>query len=464
MAEPALGVRRPSGVPRVSGEVVRGPATTTLIDLPGPDRPATGLVRTLMQRLRRACALAVVVALMPAAVVIAAGGGGGSGSGSEPGPASQGSGAVTHGRLVAGAGGTYLPIIPADIVPLGPELRNPLETPPAGANPQGMTCPASRRFHTGPGGVVLVITIQPTFTRNATGGYDGADARFGYAIANAIPPGGDPTAVTPGSPATAANVAGHVIAVTAFVLKRGTWQDAQPVAPYGGSCQGTMFSFSTPYLAGNAPSPVPPASVLRTPPFPTGADLVTGLTKSWRVGAVETLPGASPTSRTFVHIPTCAWTDSSVPVAPDPFHALTTTVVGGYTLFLLYEVTVIPGTVAWSWGDGTSTIAPGPVERGPAQLPSYDPGTQRWSDPCGVSHEYAGISAGATITATESFTVTITVSWSDGVAVHTLPVACDAASGGACSLTLGPADGWQSGPHPVDQIEPVPLQAPSPTP
>ncbi len=417
----------------------------------------------LMDRLRRACALAVVVALVPGAAVIAAGGA------SEPGPASEGTGALTHGRLVAGAGGTYLPIIPAGIAPSGPEPRNPLEIAPAGPNPQGLSCPAAHRFHTGPGsptpgGIVSVVTIHPTFSRNAAGGYDGLDARFAYAVSNAIPPGGDPTATSPGSQATAANVAGHIIAVTAFVLKRGTWQDAQAVAPFGGSCQGTMFSFSTPYLVGNAPPPFPPISVLRTPPFPTGADLMARVTRSWTVGDIQTLPGASPTSRTFVHIPTCAWMDSTVPARPDPYHALTSVVVGGYTLFLLYEVTVTPGTVTWSWGDGTSTTAPGPVERGPAQLPSYDPRSQRWSDSCAVSHDYAHVSAGATITATETFTVTITVSWSDGVTIHTQPVACDANTGGACHLPLGPADGWQSGPHPVDQIEPVPLQAPSPTP
>jgi hypothetical protein len=81
-----------------------------------------------------------------------------------------------------------------------------------------------------------------------------------------------------------------------------------------------------------------------------------------------------------------------------------------------------------------------------------------------VSHEYAAVSDGAIITATETFTITITVSWSDGVTIHTQPVACDANSGGACSLTLGPGDGWESGPHPVDQIEPVPYQPPAPTP
>ena len=151
-------------------------------------------------------------------------------------------------------------------------------------------------------------------------------------------------------------------------------------------------------------------------------------------------------------------------MAPVPYHALTTAVVGGYTLFLLYEVTVNPGTVTWSWGDGSSSTAPGPIEHQPSSLPSYDPSTQQWTDGCAVSHEYANVSNGATITATETFTITITVSWSDGVAVHTQPVVCDASSGGACRLSIGPGDGWLSGPHPVDQIEPVPFQPASPTP
>jgi hypothetical protein len=426
------------------------------------------VVRPVTPRLRRACVIAVLFALMPGGAVSAAGGGGG-GGGAQPGPSSQGTGAVTGGKLVAGAGGTYLPIIPADITPTGTDPRNPLQIPPPGANPQGMTCPSAHLFHVGPGsplprgGIIAAIAIHPAFTRNAAGGYDGFDAGFGYAVRSAIPAGGDAADTAPGSLATAANVAGHVIAVTGFLRIRGTWQDAQTVAPFGGSCQGATFSFSAPYLAGDAPPPVPPISVLQTPPFPIGADLVAALTKSWTVGGIETLPGGSRIARTFVHIPTCAWTESTVPTAPVPYHALTTTVVGGYTLFLLYDVTVTPGTVSWSWGDGTSTIAPGPVEQGPAILPSYNPSTQRWTDPCAVSHEYAGVSPGATITATETFTVTITVSWSDGVVIHTEPVVCDTRSGGAYRLALGLRDGWQSGPHPVDQIEPVPYEPPSPT-
>jgi hypothetical protein len=418
---------------------------------------------------RRAWVIAGLMAVVPAGTVLAAGGGGG-GGGSQPGPSSQGIGAVTGGRLVAGAGGTYLPVTPIDIAPSGSDPRNPLEIPPPGPDPQGMSCPQSQLFHVGPGspspggGVVAAISIHPAFTRNSAGGYDGFDARFAYAIQDAIPAGGDPAATAPGSLATAANVVGHVIAVTAFLRTRGTWQDAQPVAPYGGSCQGATFSFSPPYLAGDAPAPEPPISVVTTPPFPTGADLAAALSRSWTVGSIEVVPGASMTSRTWVHVPTCAWTDSNVPTAPDPYHALTTTVVRGYTLFLLYDVTVIPGTVAWDWGDGTTTLAPGPIERGPASLPSYDPSAQRWTDPCALSHNYAAVSTGATITATETFTVTITVSWSDGIAIHTEPVACDPISGGPCHLVIGPGQGWRSGPHPVDQIEPVPYQPPTPAP
>ena len=305
--------------------------------------------------------------------------------------------------------------------------------------------------------MIAALSIHPGFAKNNGGGYDGYDAQYAYSITNAIPSGGNAADTAPGSLATAANVDGHVIAVTAFLRTRGSWVDAHTVAPFGGSCQGATFSFSPPYLAGNAPPPVPPTTVINTPPFPTGANLVAALTNSWTVGSIAMLPGGEATSRTFVHIPTCVWIDSTVPVAPVPYHALTTTVTDGYTLFLLYDVTVTPGPVAWGWGDGSSSIAPGPVEQGPSLLPSYDPSTQRWTDPCAVSHSYAHVATGATITATETFTVTITVSWSDGVAVHTMPVACDS-GGGACQLTIGAADGWQSGPHPVDQIEPVPYQ------
>jgi hypothetical protein len=426
-------------------------------------------VRPVKRLVILVCLFVVAALLIPRSTTDATGGGGG-GTTTSPGPSSEGTGALTHGKLVAGAGGTYLPIIPTDITTSGGEPRNPLDVPPKAPNPEGLSCPPARIFHIGPGssapggGIVAVIAIHPTFTPNSLGGYDGAESRFGYLVAHAIPAGGDPTIVTVGSPATAANVAGHVIAVGAFMLTRGTWHDAQTVAPYGGSCIGAVFSFTAPYLAGAAPPPVPATSVLATAPFPVGADLVAALTRSWTVGTVVTLPGPDATARTFVHIPTCVWVSSDVPTAAVPFHALSATVVSGYTVFLLYDVTVTPGPVTWNWGDGTTSSAAGPVEEGPDSLPEYDPSTQRWTDPCQVSHAYASVSSGATVTATETFSISISVSWSDGVAVHTQPVTCDAATGGACLLPLGAADGWRSGPHPVEQIEPVPFAPPSPTP
>jgi len=387
-----------------------------------------------------------------------------------PGPSSEGSAAETHGRLVAGAGGTYLPITPNDLVPTGPDRRNPLEVPPAAPNPQGMSCPAVRVFHLGPGapgpvgGILEIVAIHPHFTRNSAGGFDGSDPAFGYAIANAIPAGGDPAATAPGSPATAANITGHLISVTAYLHVLGTWVDARQVPPYGGSCQGAQFTFGAPFIAGDAPAPTPPQSVLQTPPFPTGPTLVANLSRSWTIGTIAMLPGSGVTSRTFVHIPTCAWTQSTLPASPTPFHALTETLDNGYVVFLLYDVVVTPGPVTWTWGDGLSTTAPGPVEGGPATVPVYDPSTQRWTDPCAVSHTYASVSAGEIITAAETFTIAITVSWSDGVSVHTESVPCDPAIGGECRLSVGPNQGWESGPHPVDQIEPVPFDPPIPTP
>jgi hypothetical protein len=422
----------------------------------------------MRRQLRWLCLLVALTSLLPLATARAVGGGGGS---TAPGPAPSGAGtaALTHGKLVAGAGGTYLPITPADITG-GSDPQNPLQIPPKGPDPQGMSCPTTSLFHVGPGspapggGVVAVIAIHPGFTRNSGGGYDGSDARFAYAQLKAIPANGDPTATAPGSAATAANVTGHVVAVTAFLRTRGTWQDAHPVAPFGGSCVGASFTFSAPYLAGDAQPPTPPPGMLDTPPFPTGATLVTALTGAWTIGSVATLPGPGLTARTYVHIPTCAWTQSEVPAQPLALHALSAALVDGYTLFLLYDVTVTPGPVTWSWGDGTSSTAAGPIEDGPASLPRYDPSTQTWTKPCAVSHAYATVAGGVTITASETFTIAITVSWSDGLSVHTQPVACDAVTGAACALPLGSADGWLSGPHPVDQIEPVPFAPPTPVP
>jgi hypothetical protein len=426
-------------------------------------------------KLRVAAFALVAVSLFAPSVVF--GGGGGNGNtypNPQPAPASSAQADIHDGALQAGAGGAYEPVTPDNLPAGGSDPANPLYFPPVAPtpNPQGQACPQATTFHPIPGqipgpgnqgGFIVVIRIFPTFTRNQHGGYDGVDANFGYKIANAIPPGGDPSQVQLGAPVTSATMAGHVIAVAAFLQTRGAWQDAHSTPPYGGYCAGVSFSFGQPYIAGDAPPPPPPATVLNAPPFALGSSLLAEVTRSWNIGTLQTLPGPSSTARTYVHIPTCAWLKSGVPTTPTLLHAIKTAQSNGFTLFLVYNVTVTPGTITWDWGDGTQSTSAGPVESQPATLPSYDPTSQTWTDPCQVSHQYATVSDGRTISASEAISVSITVTWSDGVNVYTRPVPCDNATGAACSLAITPAQGWQSGPHPVDQIEPVPFSPPSPS-
>lgn len=384
-----------------------------------------------------------------------------------PAPSSSGYAALDNGALQAGAGGVYEPISPDNLAPAEADRANPMLIAPSGPNPQGEVCPSlstvtirvvGNQGGRGlpPGSIAKTFNIYPYFTKNKSGGYDGRDPAFGYNVRNAIPAGGDPSNVSIDAPATAANMAGHVIAVPAYVETYGTWQDAQPTPPYGGSCQGASFGFGAPYIAGDNPPPAPPSRVLNAPPFALGPSLLAEVTGSWRVGNVGTLPGPSSTARTYVHIPTCTWLNSSAPTTAVSMHAIKTALSGGFTLFLVYVLRVTPGTVTWDWGDGTTSTSLGAPESPPPSVPSYDPTAQTWTDPCNVSHEYASVSDGRTITATQTFSVTITVTWSDGVSVLSQSVPCDQATGGPCTLAIGPQQGWTSGPHPVSQIEPVP--------
>ena len=381
-------------------------------------------------------------------------------------PASAGTAADTHGALVVNAGGAYTPIPPADVKP-------------GGNDPGGSTSVASPYPAPGcPGGFSYVqhsplpktYTIFPSFMRNTTGGYDGHDAWYGYDVPNAIQPGGNNTLTQTGYPATAANMAGHSIAVdieigpTSAWPSHAIWWSQQTQGLLGPDTTGTCdngqisYGFGQTYLYGPAPAQRPPDAVLDSPPSGVGPTLLATVTGKWHIGSVRTLPGPGDTTPTFVHIPTCAWLESSVPPAPTTLHSVTPTVDSdGYTVFLVYNVTVTPGTVAWDWGDGARTASLDAPEAAPATLPSFDAASQTWSDSCSVSHRYATVSDGRTITATQTFNIAITVIWSDGVNVNSHAVACDRAANGPCTLTIGAGQGWQSGPHPVDQIEPVPF-------
>jgi hypothetical protein len=385
---------------------------------------------------------------------------------SQPHPPSDGSAALTDGNLVAGAGGTYTPIPPSTIKPGGNDPGAPTTAPPPYPAPN---CPGGFSYlQWSPG--VYFYTIWPSFTRSQDGGYDGHDAWYGYDVPDAIQPGGNPAWTDDGYPATAANMAGHKIAVRMEIASTSAWSAFSlkwsserngilgPSAPATCDSGAITYGFGQAFLDGAAPASVPPPSVVNVPPFGVGPTLLANVSGKWRIGTVSTLPGPGSTTRTFVHIPTCAWLDSGVPTAPTALHSVTsTTVSNGYTVFLVYNITVTPGDVTWDWGDGTqngSQVAP---ESAPVTLPRYDAAAQTWSDSCSVSHEYSTVSDGRTITATQTFTIAITVLWNDGITTWSQTVACDAATGGACVLTIGAAQGWQSGPHPVDQIEPIPF-------
>lgn len=384
-------------------------------------------------------------------------------------PASSGIDALTGNNLVAGAGGSYTPIPPSRLKPTGSDPGTASSSPappyPAPGCPPGFS-------YLPPSSEAKFYDIYPTFTRNATGGYDGYDAWFGYDVQNAIPAGGDPTRTDLGAPATAANMAGHKIAVLLEIAPTAIWGTTAQSPEWStqrfgvtgpdtpGTCEGgaLTYGFGQTFIDGNAPAAAPPDSTLNDPPFGVGPTLLASVTGKWRIGTVNTLPGPGNTARTFVHIPTCAWLDSGVPTAPTTLHSVTTDVVAdGYTVFLVYNVTVTPGPVTWDWGDGTQTASADAPQTPPATLPSYDAATQAWTDPCSISHRYATVNAGRTITATQTFDVAIQVTWNDGVTTHSQDVACDPTTRGSCALTIGAAQGWQSGPHPVDQIESVPF-------
>lgn len=365
-------------------------------------------------------------------------------------PTTQPSAGIVTNELIAGASGVYQPIAANTIPPGATDPAPPRAATTTTSPPQPAPCtvgsaqapPQSSFAHK------QNLTIYPSFARNGSGGYDGSDPAFGYYRPNAIPAGGDPSQTQLGAPATAATIAGHVIGVP--VTFNG-------VSTPDGSCYVGGFTFGQPFLARDLPLQPPSADVLATPPFSLGASLLAEVTGKWRVGTIDTLPGPEGTTRTFVHIPTCAWLDSTVPLAPASLHAIKTADSNGTTLFLVYNLTVTPQPVTWDWGDGTQTTSLDASEAPPPTLPTYDATAQTWTDPCTVSHQYASISTGRTITATQPFSVDITVSWSDGVKTNTQRVACDRTTGGACQLMVGPAQGWASGPHPVDQIEPVPF-------
>ena len=359
-------------------------------------------------------------------------------------------------------------------LPDGSDPRNPLGIPPQGPNPQGMSCPTTSLFHVGPGspapggGVVAVIAIHPSVHEKQRRRLRRIRRAFRVRVAERDPSRRRPDrdiareASRPQPMST-----GHVIAVTAFLRTRGTWQDAQPVAPYGGSCVGASFAFSAPYLAGDAPPPAPPTGDADHAAVPDRcvADRRADRCMDDR-NASPRCPDRGSTSRTFVHIPTCAWTDSDVPAHPTALHALSAA--------RRRRIHAVPAVRrdrhARTGRRGAGATARPPPQRGRSSTARracrrYDPSTQT------LDRTVRGEPRIRHGRRRRDHHRDRDLPDRDHRELERRPQRAHAsrspampATGGACSLPLGPADGWLSGPHPVDQIEPVPFAPPSPTP
>ncbi|MBV8529205.1 MAG: hypothetical protein JOZ75_12895, partial [Candidatus Dormibacteraeota bacterium] len=193
-----------------------------------------------------------------------AGPGGSNGSSTDTGTSSAGSAAITpNDDLAVDASGAYTPIPPATIKPGKNDTGGgPTSAPPPYPAPG---CPGAYGYvpHSP---LPKTYTIYPSFTRNAQGAYDGHDAWYGYDVANAIPPGGNNTLTDDGYPASAANMAGHIIAVDVAVGPTTAWPASNVWWSQG--TQGTLgpditytcdngtitYGFGPTYLDGPAPA------------------------------------------------------------------------------------------------------------------------------------------------------------------------------------------------------------------
>ncbi len=388
------------------------------------------------------------------------------------GPASSATSDVIDGQLRVGAGGVFSPEPVHNLLPSGvnPTLGVAPVTP--GFVP-GALCPPQSLLDQVPTGVVrgdsapgnVTYTEYPTLHDGETGHpyatWPNGQGEFSEALGTGGAPPGPYQAVT-----TAGVWASDGVAVTVWVTHRGSL-DAQ------GNCQGlAVASYDLPYDVGPLPPPAPPATVLTRPPFNPG-QLATRLKQSWTIGAVATAPGPDAGNAAYVRAPTCAWiSGSTVPATGATFHAYTQTTVpsprdrGAVLLTLNYTVQVTPETLSWDFGDGDRGGSAHEVGRGSdpgSNDPHFNYTSYSW-DPggCSVYHLYGTAAAGPTrtISATQGFLVTVSVTWSDGTTTHgPQPVPCDPRSGvpgQPCEVTVGPGDGWSSPGHRVTEVAGVP--------
>ena len=198
--------------------------------------------------------------------------------------------------------------------------------------------------------------------------------------------------------------------------------------------------------------PPPPAGAQAT--YPGNIQVDTGLNKS--LGTIRYIPDDQTVHHGYVHTPTCFWVEGDQLPAPNnelvAYQYKTVNMAGPYgpiTMSLLYVIDVKPQAVHWDFGDGTTATG---FQSTQPPTPAYHPDSDSWTDQCAVDHRYDQVreAPGYTVTAWQTFDVTTTLYWANG-----LP-------GGSGSTVIASASGpitrtWPTIQIPVDQIQSVPV-------
>lgn len=184
-----------------------------------------------------------------------------------------------------------------------------------------------------------------------------------------------------------------------------------------------------------AGTPPPGATI---PPSILG--LATSVVRTWQVGTLED----SPSVNWYVFTPICIWPDTAG--IPANRRVPTTPITYGYDIqgpidpatqrfvWFRYTITIDPGSVTERWSDGA-------VTQGYAGPPGPDPVATCTA----IDHVFKQVSNSASVTVTQSVTISGTVSWFDGVQQHSEPLT---------STTVGPiVDSTFT--HSVLQVDPA---------
>lgn len=251
-----------------------------------------------------------------------------------------------------------------------------------------------------------------------------------------------------------------------YEVGRQIWPASIPRAKYsrtggtysgsGWNCPGATVKLNAwefvPRPAGGAPPPAPrgfePRSVRVSDFFPAGSVHGFDDTHPWRNFVVfdHSCVYVDPAP----DVPVVRWVD--LVGAPDSY---------GVSAVFRYQLTMRPGPIHWSWGDGTGS------DTADGGRPAWP--TARDQD-CPVGHVYHHVSSGVVITVTRDIYVTASVAWFDG---HRSHVGCFDAAGrilpgsgapDACATTEVRSLGERSlGPVPVEQVEAIPVQPTPPS-